>query len=89
MKGVLYAALYVDNNLMIQDIAIIDGAIKALKSKGLVLKIMEGLQDYLSCKIKFSKDKKRAWLEQQHVIKNMEKKFGKLAQDVWSHSWYF
>ena len=40
----------------------IDDAIEALKNKGLVLKIVEGLQDYLSCKIKFSKDRKRAWL---------------------------
>ena len=46
---------------MIGDIATINDAIEALKSKGLVLKIMEGMQDYLSCKIKFSKDKKRAW----------------------------
>ena len=43
------------------------------------------LQDYLSCNIKFTKDKKRAWLGQFHVIKNMEKKFGKHVQDVWSH----
>ena len=51
MKGVVYAALYVDDNLMVGDIAAIDNAIEALKSKGLVLKIMDGLQDYLPCKI--------------------------------------
>ena len=39
--------------------AAIDDAIEALKSKGLVLKIVEGLQDYLSCKVKFSDDEKR------------------------------
>ena len=47
--------------------------------------MVKGLQDYLSCKIKFSKDKKRAWLGQPHLIKNMKKKFYKCVQDVWSH----
>ena len=59
--------------------------IETLKNKGLVLKIVEGLQDYFSCEIKFSDDKNRAWLWQSHLIKNMEKKFVKLVQDVWSH----
>ena len=56
---------------MIGDIATIDGAIEALKNKGLALKIVEGLQNYLSCKIKFSDDKKCAWLEQPHLIKKL------------------
>ena len=47
-KGIVYVALYVDDNLLIGDIATIDDAIEALKSKGLVLKIVEGLQGYLS-----------------------------------------
>ena len=47
-KGILYVALYVDDNLMIGDIAAIDDTIEALKNKGLVLNIVEGLQDYLS-----------------------------------------
>ena len=53
-KVVVYIALYIDNNLMVGDIAAIDNAIEVLKSKGLVLKIMDGLQDYLSFKIKIS-----------------------------------
>ena len=59
-KGIVHVALYVNDNLMIGDIAAIDNAIGALKNKGLVLKIVKGLQDYLSCKIKFFVDKKRA-----------------------------
>ena len=62
MKGIVFIAIYVDDNLMIGDMATIDNAIKALKNKGVVLKILNGLQGYLSCKIKFTKDKKRAWL---------------------------
>ena len=57
MNGIVYTALYVDNNLMVGNIAAIDDVIEALKSK---LKIME--QDSFSCKIKFSNNKKHAWL---------------------------
>ena len=84
-KGTVYVALYVDDNLMIWYIATIDDAIEALKNKGLVLKIVEGLQDYLSCKIKISNQKKCAWLGQPHLIKNLESKFGGLIHEVWSH----
>ena len=73
VKGLLYIALYVDNNLMVGDVKAIDDAISALKNNGLVLKVMEGLQDYLSCKIKFSKDKKSAWLGKSHLKKEYEK----------------
>ena len=85
VKVIVYIALYVDDNLMIGDMATINNAIKAFKNKELVPKIVEGLQDYLSCKIMFFKGKKRAWLGQWHLIKNMEKKFGKLVQDVQSY----
>ena len=70
---------------MIGDVATIDDTIEALKNKGLVLKIMEGLQNYLSCKINFSDDKKCAWLGQPHLIKNLENKLGGLINEVWSH----
>ena len=59
MKGVVYIALYVDDNVMGGDVAAIDETISALKNNTLVLKVMEWLQDYLSWKINFSKDKKR------------------------------
>ena len=45
---------------------------------------MDGLQDYLSCKIKISDNKKHAWL-QPHLAKNLENKFGGLVSKVWSH----
>ena len=67
---------------MIGDINSIDDKVTALKENGLVLKIMEGLQDYLSCKIKFSTDKKRAWLGQPHLIKNLKNEFGQYLQEI-------
>ena len=55
---------------MVGDIKAIDNVIGALKEKKLVLKIVQVLQDYLSCEIKFSTDKKRSWLGQLHLTKN-------------------
>ena len=59
-KGIVCDPLYVDDNFMIKDSKAISDAIKALKENGLVLKIMEGLHDYLFFEVKFSTDKKRA-----------------------------
>ena len=81
-KGMVYIALYVDDNLMVSNITAINDTTEASKSKGLVLKIVEGLQDYLSCKIKFSKDKKHALLGLPHLIKNLKNKFGGLVKDI-------
>ena len=55
----------------------IDAAITALKENELVLKVVKGLQDYLSCKVEFLLDKKRACLGQVHLIKSLEEKFSK------------
>ena len=56
-KGIVYVALYIDDNLMISNNAMIDDTILALKHRGLVLKIVDELQGYLSCKSKFLKIK--------------------------------
>ena len=74
-KRIVYIALFIDDNLMICIMEFIDNTIMALKENGLVLKIMERLQDYLSCEIKFALYKKRAWLGQPHFVKNLKTKF--------------
>ena len=56
---------------MIRNSEAIDDAMTALKEDGLVLKAVEGLQDYLFCKVKFSADRMKAWLGEQP-----RKKFG-------------
>ena len=43
---------------MASNIEAIDDMIAALEGNGLVLKIEEGLQDHLSCKIKVTTDKR-------------------------------
>ena len=61
-KDRVYVALYTYDNLGEGYIVAIDDTISALKSNRLVLKIVERLQDYWSCKMKFSEATKRAWL---------------------------
>ena len=69
---------------MVGNIKAVSTIISAFKNNGLVLKVVEGLQDYLSCKIKFFEDKKGARLGKPHLINNLEKKFGKHVQDIQS-----
>ena len=61
VKGIVYIALYVDVNLMVEDTEFVDEATGFLKENGLDLKIVEGLEYYLPCKVRFSGDKKWAW----------------------------
>ena len=74
-KGLVYLALYINDNLMVGESEAVDEVIVILKENGLVLKELEGLQDSLSCKVKFLKDEKRAWLGEPHLIKNLDNKF--------------
>ena len=67
---------------MIDNVKAIDNAILTLKNNGLILQVVEGLEDYLFFKIKFSDNKKRACLEQLHLIINLDDEFGKCKQDV-------
>ena len=83
-KCIVYIAPYVDK-FMVGNVKVIDNTTAALRSNGLVLKVMEGLHDNLFGKMKFSTDKKRAWLGQPHLIKNIDMKFGELVKSVCSH----
>ena len=80
-KGIVYVVFYVYNNLMTGDLQTINNPIIDLKENGLVLKVMEEIQDYLSCEVKFSKNKKRACLGKPHLIKNLVK-FGNHVKNI-------
>ena len=84
VKGIVHVDLCIDDNLMIGDVEAINNAIAAIKENRLVLKFVECIQDYLSCEVKFLEDKKRAWLRQSHLIKNLVKKFGKQTKNICS-----
>ena len=76
-NGIVFIAIYVDDNLLVGYPDAIEDAIQQMKKHGLILKIEDDLKDYLSCKIQFSKDKKKVWLGQPHLISNLMGKFGK------------
>ena len=84
-NGLVHISLYIDDNLVVGNIETIDNAILALNRNGMVLKIMERMQDYLSGEIKFLIVKKRTWLKQPHFINNLNDKFGKCVKDVCNH----
>jgi len=56
-----------------------------LREHELIIKVAEGLTDYLSCKIVVSKDGKKAWIGQPHLIKELEKKFASLVENLQSY----
>ena len=47
-KGILYVALYIDDNLMVWNSEPIDVAMETFYQHGVVLNVLEGLQNYLS-----------------------------------------
>ena len=75
-KGLIYVAVYVDDNFLIGTNEAIEDTIASLRAKGLVLKETDNLDDYLSCQILFSNDGQSAWLGQPHLISKLQKKFG-------------
>jgi hypothetical protein len=42
--------------------------------------VNDDLEDYLSYEIGFNKTRTNAWLGQPHLIKKLEKKFGKMVK---------
>ena len=52
--GLVFIALYVDDNLIVGHPKAINEAIEGMKQNGLILKVKKKLNDYLSCEIKFS-----------------------------------
>ena len=75
-KGVIFVALYVDDCLCVGS----KQQIEELKSNiqgSFAIKINDGVKDYLSCEIYFSKDKKGAVLHQRDIIDSIEEEFKK------------
>ena len=50
-----------------------------------MLKVVEKLKDHLLCKVIFL-NKMRAWLEQPHLIENLEKNFCEQVERVRKHA---
>jgi hypothetical protein len=74
--GVVVILTYVDDNLTCGDRAAIDQTLQELRENGFNLTVEPELKDYLSCEIHFSKDRKKAWVGQPHMVKKIQKTFG-------------
>ena len=69
-------AIYVDDNLIVGHHETIDDTIYLLKQNSFILKVEDDLNDYLSCEIVFSTNRRKSWLGQPHLLatlKNLEK----------------
>jgi hypothetical protein len=73
--GLVYIAIWVDDSLVIGNKEAINALINDLEGSGFTLKIQGTLDDYLSCEITISKDEKKAWIHQPHLLKKLEEKF--------------
>ena len=84
-KGIVHLAIYVDDNYCIGDKEAIEEVIGLIKENGFTVKVEYDMTDYLSCNILFSKDKKKAWLGQPHLMKKIKEKFSEMTNNVKSH----
>jgi len=64
----LFASVYIDDNFCVGHTKVLKAFVEDLKKQGLTVKVAEKLMDYLSCLIKFSQDRKSAWVRQPHLI---------------------
>ena len=77
--SLLLVAIYVDDCYVIGNNPDIEQFIVDLKSSGFKLKVENVPTDYLSCEIRFNRDKSCAWLGQPHLVKRLERSFGNLV----------
>ncbi len=80
--GLAIVLIYVDDGLCVGNKPALRQFFDQLREKSLELKVTEDMEDYLSCQVLFSKDKKKAWLGQPHMVKKILSSFGKLVEDV-------
>jgi len=77
--GTVFASIYVDDNFCIGHKPALKSFVKDLKQQGLTVKVLDKLTDYLSCSIKFSNDKKRAWIVDRATTSDC-----KAQREVWA-----
>ncbi len=84
-NGTVFASVYVDNNFCVGHTKALKTFVEDLKKQGLMVKVSEKLTNYLSCMIKFSQDRKSAWVGQPHLIAKLQEKFGYLVTKMQSY----
>ena len=78
-KGIVFIALYVDDCFCCGHTEAIQDTVKRIQEAGFSVTIENEMTDYLSCEILFSRDRKKCWIGQPHLIRKMEKKFGRMV----------
>jgi len=78
--GIAYTATYVDDCYCVGTQKALDKMTELLQQQTTNVEpfnitVADGTSDYLSCEVLFSNDRKRAWLGQPHLIKNLRKHF--------------
>ena len=74
--GICVVLTYVDDNLWVGNPLALRKVCKQVVEEGLEITIEKELTDYLSCEIKFDKDRTKAWIGQPHMVKKIETMFG-------------
>mmetsp|Transcript_10575 Transcript_10575/g.23465 ORF Transcript_10575/g.23465 Transcript_10575/m.23465 type:complete len:546 (+) Transcript_10575:97-1734(+) len=73
-NGICMIVIYVDDCVLVGTEQSIDVATKQIQEH-FTIKIEDELNDYLGCEIKLDLDRKRGWISQPHIIKNLKAKF--------------
>ena len=74
--GIVIILCYVDDNFCIGHTKALRQMLKEIVLHGLNITVETKFTDYLSCEIKFSDDKTKAWIGQPHMVKKIEATFG-------------
>jgi hypothetical protein len=72
--------VHVDDCYVVEKPVSIQQVIQDIEASGLKLKSEYNTKDYLSCEIKFDKNRKTAWIGQPHQVKKLVDLFGELVK---------
>ena len=73
---------HVDDNWTCGDPEVIEATLKELPSHGFPITVERNTKDYLGCEVAFSKDRKKAWVGQPHIIKKLREMFGEEVKSL-------
>ena len=78
----LVICLYVDDGIALGKKSVIKNFFEELKAESITTTTEETMGDYLSCEIRMNSDMTKAWLGQPHMVKKIEKTFGKMVESM-------
>ena len=81
-RGICIILCHVDDNWTCGHKAAIESVIEELPKHGFTITVDREMKDYLSCEVVFSKDRKKAWVGQPHLMKKIEKTFGEEVKSL-------